>query len=166
MKKWKIILLYFLLLPSVVNAKEIEVGFSTTGTALDIILNAIYQAKRDIHVAAYSFTSKPVSLALLEAKKRGVNIKVVADKKANGNKYTAVTFLKNHQIETCLTDHYAIMHNKFMVIDTNTVQTGSFNYSASAAKRNAENVIVINNKDVANAYQQEFNRLYNECLTG
>jgi len=166
MKKWRKILLCFLLSTPIVNAKEIEVGFSTTGTALDIILNAIHQAKRDIHVSAYIFTSKPVSLALLEAKKRGVNIKILADKKANGNKYSAVTFLKNHQIETCLTDYYAIMHNKFMVIDTNTVQTGSFNYSTNAAKRNAENVIVINNKDVANAYEQEFNRLYNECVMG
>ncbi|MDR5617904.1 hypothetical protein [Arsenophonus sp.] len=68
MKKLKIILLCFLLSTPVVNAKEIEVGFSTTGTALDIILNAIHQAKRDIHVAAYSFTSKPVSLALMVRK--------------------------------------------------------------------------------------------------
>lgn len=165
MKIKKIILLYFLIITSTINAKDIEVGFSTTGNALNIILNAINNAKKNIHLAAYSFTSKPVSLALLEAKKRGVNIKIIADKKANINKYTAVTFLKNYHIDTCLTGHYSIMHNKFMVIDNSIVQTGSFNYSASASKRNAENVIVIYNKDIANIYQKEFDRLYGECLT-
>ncbi|WGM09032.1 phospholipase D family protein [Arsenophonus nasoniae] len=166
MKKGTIILLCCLVLPSVINAKEIEVGFSKTGIALDIILNAINQAKKDIHVAAYKFKSTNISVALIAAKKRGVIVKMLIDKGANTPQSNALKTLKNNQVEICLTDHYAHMHNKFMIIDNNTVQTGSFNYNASAAKRNAENVIVINNKDVANTYQQEFNRLYNECLTG
>lgn len=147
-----------------VHAKEIEVGFSTNGSALKIILNAINQAKSSIYIAAYNFTSKPISLALLNAKKRGVDIKVLADKKASGNRYTAVTFLKNHKIETCLTGHYSIMHNKFIIIDDEFVETGSFNYSGAAAKKNAENIVLINNKNVAKIYKHEFDRLYNECL--
>ncbi|MCU3851941.1 phospholipase D-like domain-containing protein [Enterobacter roggenkampii] len=55
------------------------------------------------------------------------------------------------------------MHNKFMVVDGNTVQTGSFNYTASAVSRNAKNVLLIKEvPELAATYQGEFNRLWNE----
>ncbi len=58
---------------------------------------------------------------------------------------------------------YSIMHNKFLVIDGHTVETGSFNYSANAEKRNAENVIVIrNNANLAKRYLENWQKLWNE----
>lgn len=57
----------------------------------------------------------------------------------------------------------SVMHNKYMVIDGQNLQIGSFNYTAGANKRNAENVILLNNvTDVARRYQQDFERLYAE----
>jgi len=56
------------------------------------------------------------------------------------------------------------MHNKFMVVDGDAVQTGSFNYTTSAATRNAENVLVVQDSpELAKAYQSEFKRLWNEA---
>lgn len=64
-----------------------------------------------------------------------------------------------------LNGRYAIMHNKFMVIDGKNVQTGSFNYTASAVSRNAENVLLIEDApQLAEAYQREFNRLWDEGI--
>ena len=83
-------------------------------------------------MATYSFTSKPVSEAILAAKKRGVDVRVVSDEKANDRKYTAARFLANQGVNVRLNGNYAIMHNKFIVIDNQTVETGSFNYSAEA----------------------------------
>ncbi len=58
---------------------------------------------------------------------------------------------------------YSIMHNKFIVADGSAVETGSFNYTSSAEKRNAENALVIKNEpSIARRYQAEFNRLWNE----
>ncbi|WP_337052049.1 phospholipase D-like domain-containing protein [Serratia fonticola] len=94
---------------------------------------------------------------------RGVAVRVVADEKANNDRYTAVTFLANQDVPVRLDSRYAIMHNKFMVIDGSTVETGSFNFTASAVKRNAENALLIENApELAAAYQGEFNRLWNE----
>ncbi|WP_235950134.1 phospholipase D-like domain-containing protein [Candidatus Regiella insecticola] len=88
----------------------------------------------------------------------------MADKKANSTKYTAVTFLANQGIAVKLSEKYAIMHHKFIVIDGQTLQTGSYNYSSSANKRNAENVIVLwNMPTIAMQYQQEFIRLWHEA---
>ena len=58
---------------------------------------------------------------------------------------------------------YAIMHSKFMVIDGATVETGSFNFTKSAAEHNQENVIVLRGQpDVAARYEAEWLRLWNE----
>lgn len=146
-------------------APVVFVGFSpSTGqSALQMVLCAIDGARRSVDIAAYSFTSKPVAAALVAAKNRGVVVRLVADKKANSDRYTAVTFLINKGISVRLNGQYVIMHNKFMVVDGDTVQTGSFNYTASAANRNAENVLLVKNAPMlAAAYQGEFNRLWDE----
>lgn len=84
--------------------------------------------------------------------------------KANQDKYTAVNFLANQGVAVRLNNRYAIMHNKYMVVDGHNVKTGSFNYTSSAAKRNAENVILLKNAPAtAKAYQQDFERLYIEA---
>ncbi|HDS6501770.1 TPA: phospholipase D family protein [Enterobacter asburiae] len=135
--------------------------FSASQNALQLVLGTINSARRNIDAAAYSFTSK--AAALVAAKKRGVAVRVVADEKSNTGKYTAVTFLANQGVPVRLNGRYAIMHNKFMVVDGNTVQTGSFNYTTSAVSRNAENILLIKEvPDLAATYQEEFNRLWNE----
>jgi phosphatidylserine/phosphatidylglycerophosphate/cardiolipin synthase-like enzyme len=94
-----------------------------------------------------------------------VKVAVVADQKGNSGKYTAVNFLANQRIPVRLNDNYAIMHHKFMVIDAKSVQLGSFNYSAAAVDKNAENVLLL--KDVpgiASRYLEEWNRLWDESI--
>ncbi|MGL4859494.1 MAG: phospholipase D family protein [Enterobacteriaceae bacterium] len=148
-----------------IAAPTVSAGFSPSAgkSALQIVINTIDSARRSIDVAAYSFTSKPVAAALVAAKNRGVSVRVVADEKANNDRYTAVTFLANQGVPVRLNAQYAIMHNKFMVVDSETVQTGSFNYTASAAQHNAENVILIQNvPTLAATYHAEFNRLWSE----
>ncbi|MFP3524569.1 phospholipase D-like domain-containing protein [Pantoea sp. SIMBA_072] len=55
------------------------------------------------------------------------------------------------------------MYNNFIVIGNNGEQTGSFNYTSSAKKRNAENALVIRgNSFLSQQYQNEFNRLWAE----
>lgn len=156
-------LLFLPVFSSSVFAVEIITGFSPSGTAQTVILDAIHEAQHTIDLAAYRFTSKPVSLALLAAQKRGVVVRVLADEKANSTQYTAVTFLANQGVPVRLNRRYKIMHNKFAVIDNQSVQTGSFNYSAAADKSNAENVIYLRGTPAtAAAYTQEFNHLWAE----
>jgi len=155
------------LVASVADGAELsyELGFSPNGDSLQVVLNGITGAEESILVAAYSFTSKPVSEALLEAHNRGVKVSVVADHRGNSEKYTAVNFLANHQVPVRLNGHYAIMHNKFMVIDGKTVELGSFNYSAAAVDKNAENVLLLKDvPDIAAKYAEEWNRLWDEGI--
>ncbi|WP_225639296.1 phospholipase D family nuclease [Candidatus Profftia sp. (ex Adelges kitamiensis)] len=168
-KLLKLTIAFFLLLITfkipyaITSRQDVEVGFSPGKTAKQIVIMAIEEAKNSIDISAYSFTSKPIALALVDAKERGVNVRVVADKKLNGGKYTAITYLAHHHVPVKLNDKYAIMHNKFIIIDNNSVETGSFNYTQNAVSRNAENVIYLRNRpDIAKKYLQEFNRLWRE----
>jgi len=141
-----------------------EVAFSPHGASLQLILGGIEKAQKSILVAAYAFTSKPIAQALLDAHKRGVSVRVLADSKANQRSYSAVTFLANQGVPVRTNGHYAIFHHKFMVIDGEEVETGSFNYSAAAASRNAENVLLLHNvPDLARQYSTEWRHLWDEA---
>ena len=106
-------------------ATEVKTGFSPGGTALNLVLDSIDHAQHEILVAAYSLTSRPVAGALRAAKKRGVSVVVVADRKANDNRYTEVNFLANNRVAVRINDNYEAMHDKFMVFDRRAVLTGS-----------------------------------------
>lgn len=145
--------------------ENVEVGFSPGGAAKQIVVTAINEATTSIDLAAYSFTSKLIAVALVNAQLRGVNVRIVADKKSNDGKYSAVTYLANHRILVRINDKYAIMHNKFMIIDGCSIETGSFNYTQGAASRNAENVIYLRHiPEITKKYTEEFNRLWSEAV--
>lgn len=133
----------------------VEVGFSPNEGSEDLVVKAIRSARSSIGLAAYSFTSPVIAKALLDAKKRGVDVRVVVDENGNKSKASlaALNLLVGAGIPTRTLSRYAIHHDKYMVVDKMTVQTGSFNYSKAAAKSNSENVVVIwNNPDLALSY--------------
>src|ERR1035441_7996680 len=91
----KRILLFFLLLPISSLACDIQVAFSPDRGATELVIRTIESAKKTVRVAAYSFTSKPIALALVADAKRGVDVKVVVDKSQATTRYSAATFLPN-----------------------------------------------------------------------
>lgn len=135
----------------------IEVAFSPNGGGAGLIIRTIGEAKKTIKVQAYSFTNADIAKALLDAHKRGVNVRVVLDKSQETEKYTSATFLANAGVPVRIDDDFAIAHSKIMILDEETVITGSFNFTKAAEERNAENVLVIRgNKELAKLYLQNW----------
>jgi phosphatidylserine/phosphatidylglycerophosphate/cardiolipin synthase-like enzyme len=134
---------------------QIETGFSPDGDAERLVLKIINSSRQSLRLAAYSFTSPKIVQALVQAKRRGVDVRVVADdsnpKSKSGS--AALNLLAGADIYARLNAEYAIHHDKYIIADDRHVQTGSFNYSQAAAKSNSENVIVIwNNPELAQSY--------------
>lgn len=155
----KALVLIFCLLSAVASARDLDVGFSPGGSAEELIIRAIRSARQEILVAAYSFTHKEIAANLLEAHRRGVVVKVVVDSSQIDERYTSATFLANSGIPVRIDRDHSIMHNKYLVIDRATVSTGSFNFTTSAAKRNAENVVVVwNSESLAHQYASDWLR--------
>ncbi|WP_052271991.1 phospholipase D family protein [Pantoea sp. CFSAN033090] len=145
---------------SAVASAPVQVAFSP-GNAESVIVDVIGGAQKSILMAAYSFTSRPVAQALLEAQKRGVHVYVVGDAEQASKSYSSFTYLANHKINVRLNADFQSMHNKFMVIDNALVQTGSFNYTAAATKKNAENIVVIDDRQAAQKFSAYWKAIYN-----
>ncbi len=140
------------------NNTPTQVYFSPNGGCTEAIIQEIDQAKAEILVQAYSFTSLPIAKAMLSAHKKGVSVQVIMDKSQRGEKYTSANFLANVGIPTYIDSAHAIAHNKIMIIDRETVITGSFNFTKAAEDRNAENLLIIKSKDLAKPYIDNWNQ--------
>lgn len=134
------------------SVKNWEVFFSPSGGCTEAVVNALERAKTSVLVQAYSFTSAPIAKALVEAKRRGVNVQVVLDRSQRTDKYSSADFLRNSGIPTFIDGEHAIAHNKVMVIDGQTVITGSFNFTRAAEEKNAENLLVIQDSEMGRKY--------------
>jgi phosphatidylserine/phosphatidylglycerophosphate/cardiolipin synthase-like enzyme len=140
-----------------------EVAFSPDRGAEELVLKLIGQAKTTIRVAAYSFTSRPIAEALVAAKRRGVDVRIVVDKSQLSERYTFATFTANMGIPTRVNSNYAIFHNKYLVVDQQHVGTGSFNFTSSAAHRNAENFLAVwDNPTLAASYTNRWQSYWAE----
>ncbi len=145
---------------------RIAIGFSPEGSAQAAILDFINSAQKEILVSAYSFTSPEIVRALTQAKRRGVDVKIVVDYKGNTakNSIAAMNLVVNAGIPIRTIQKYAIHHDKFIIVDRESVETGSFNYSKSANTRNSENVIVLYNMpQVATQYYSHWLSRWNDA---
>lgn len=150
-------------LPQAQARQSTQSAFSPSPQAVNLIGRTISKAEQSIDVAAYSFTSYKIAAALIEAHKRGVTVRVLLDKGQGKRHYKAIEEMQEAGIPIRINRHYAIMHNKYIIIDGKTVETGSFNYTQNAEKRNAENVVVIkNNKTLAKKYMMNWQKLWDE----
>jgi len=129
-----------------------QIYFSPHGGCTEAIIRELNKAQSTILVQAYSFTSAPIAKALLNAHKRGVKVEVILDKSQRTQKYSSATFLFNAGIPVKIDAKHAIAHNKIMIIDGETVVTGSFNFTKAAEENNAENLLIIRDKKLAERY--------------
>ena len=141
----------------------IQMATSPDGGALDLVLAVIHSAKKSLCVASYSFTSKAIAKALLDKHRAGVVVRVVMDASQHAEQYTAATFLSNAGIPVRVNSRYALQHSKILLVDDDTIETGSFNFTQAAAKRNSENVLVVwHHPALAAQYMRYWQRLWDE----
>jgi phosphatidylserine/phosphatidylglycerophosphate/cardiolipin synthase-like enzyme len=95
---------------------------------------------------------------LVEAHRRDVQEKVILDKSANTQHYSAATFLEHMGVPVRIDAQHAIAHNKVIVIDDATVITGSFNFTKAAEQHNAENLLIIHDPALAVRYTENWNK--------
>jgi phosphatidylserine/phosphatidylglycerophosphate/cardiolipin synthase-like enzyme len=134
----------------------VTVCFTPGGNCTDAIVQVLGKAKHTILVQAYSFTSAPIAKALLDAHKRGVQVQVILDKSQRNEKYSSADFLANQGVPTMIDANHAIAHNKVIIIDGETVLTGSFNFTKAAQENNAENLLIIRESALAAQYTKNW----------
>jgi phosphatidylserine/phosphatidylglycerophosphate/cardiolipin synthase-like enzyme len=136
----------------------IDAYFSPRGGTTEAVVKEINSARTEIMVQAYSFTSTPIAKALVDARKRGVKIEVILDRSQKSQRYSSADFVAHTGILTYIDSAHAIAHNKIMIVDRDTLITGSFNFTKAAEMNNAENLLIMKgNKPLVERYIQNFN---------
>ena len=141
-----------------------EVCFPRQEECESMVISLIDGAKNYIHVMVYSFTSDALGDALIRAFNRGVKVKVIIEERNAYSTGSEIDKLKNAGINVAIDSNPYLMHHKVMIIDGLIVVTGSYNWSYSAEHRNDENLIVIISARVAQEYEDEFQRIWDNAI--
>ena len=149
---------------TIAAAGTVQLAFTPEDAADRMVISAINNAHRQVLVQAFSFTNRDIAYALIKAKKRGVDVQLIADAEQTDKTLpNMIAELAASGIPTYLDFQHQSAHNKIMVIDAGTsdsaVITGSFNFTYAAQFKNAENLIIFRgNSDIAAAYLQNWKR--------
>lgn len=141
------------------DGTPVEVYFSTHDRPARHVLRRLETAKRSIHFLAFSFTDDAIGSEMLTAAKDGLDVSGVFEKSQSTNSHSEYARLKAAGLPVFLDGNPRNMHHKVIVIDGSTVLCGSFNFSKSADESNDENLLVIRNPAVAEAFEAEFRRV-------
>jgi len=164
-KKWWIIIALLIIascsppVPDIKNEGMPEwcrVYFTPHDPVVERMVSLIDHARERVWAAFYSFTQEEVARALLRAKGRGLDVRVIMDDASARSKFSQAHLIKDRiPIKTDFAPS-DFMHNKFMVIDSFLTWTGSYNPGGTGSYRDNNNVIVISATRIAANYEDEF----------
>jgi phosphatidylserine/phosphatidylglycerophosphate/cardiolipin synthase-like enzyme len=148
----------------------VQVAFPPWDNAERLVIEAIDAARKQVLVQAYAFTNRGIAAALIAARRRGVDVRVTADRgQTFGGENSRIPELAAAGIPVFIEVRYASAHNKTMVIDAGTsepvVLTGSFNWTWGAQHRNAENLLILRrNAELTRVYYDNWQRQLADAL--
>ncbi len=153
-----------------ISSQNSKVWFSPDDNISKKLIERIYKSQHRIYAAIFILTNKKVATALIEAKKRGVDVQFITDQGCLESLFGKVDMLKSAGIDLFIYKNNlknkkyvnTIMHNKYAIFDE-LVWTGSFNWTVQAGKRNHENVICISDESVLKKYLKSFEHLKRVC---
>ena len=136
---------------------EIQVYFSPQDKGIEkSILPLINNAKRYIYIPTFVLTHKKLSDALILAKQRGVDVKIIMDALSVSTKHSKINELRKSGVEVKTENYAGKMHSKSMFVDDKYSIIGSMNFSNSGENKNDENFLIIKNEEITEAGKDFF----------
>ncbi len=136
--------------------------FSPGEDCLEAIRDEFARARRRVDVCVFTITDDRIREAMLDAKRRGVAVRVISDNDKSMDEGSDVEPLRRAGIEVRVDETEAHMHHKFAVFDGARLLTGSYNWTRSAARYNQENVVITADASLVAAFTREFERLWGD----
>lgn len=140
------------------HATSIEVYYAPEDEPLSKLSRIYDHAARYIYVAVYGLTSPIAVKGLVEAKKRGVDVRVITDRERldDQKQKTAVETLHLAGIPILVNQHDGLMHLKQVVIDDEINASGSMNHTGSGNRYNDERLDVIRDHAITAQARDKF----------
>ncbi|KGC70107.1 PLD-like domain protein [Burkholderia pseudomallei] len=145
-------------------------AFSPEDNGMDLVMYGVNSARKSIHVLAYVMTYRPLIEALAAKARAGVQVAIAVDygesiaNDRGGYIRRGLDYLARSGVYVCAVDRFKMLHDKTMILDGRSVQTGSINYSAAGARANSENAVIEwNDLQGAEAFERHFQSRLGQC---
>jgi len=138
------------------NNNRIENYFCPEDHCAEHVIESISKAEKSIYFMTFSFTNEDIADAILF---KDIDIKGIFETRQISD-YSQFQRLKDFGLDVKKDNNSYNMHHKVFIIDKKIVITGSFNPTGAGDRKNDENVLIIHNKDIAEKYVEEFERLW------
>jgi len=144
-----------------VNGTPIQVIFTSEDSALeDFIVPLVQSAQSSVYFLAFSFTDYPLAAAMIDRYSHGADVAGVFEAFGSTAESAELRTLFCGEVPVRQDGNGGFLHDKLIIVDGHIVITGSLNFSTRAEETNDENVIIIDNQDIARLYIEEFERVW------
>ena len=168
--------LFFILscvfLTSTISGSEQQTSklyFSPDDHLAERLVALIEKEQKSIHVAVYCLSHHGIAEALIQAKKRGVDVEVIVDPFSVKARFPLVrlarsgipVYVWNPIVDPKKGQRVPLMHDKFCVFGKTSVWTGSFNFTYEADTNNRENALFLEDPELARRFLEQFRTMKN-----
>jgi phosphatidylserine/phosphatidylglycerophosphate/cardiolipin synthase-like enzyme len=145
---------------ALVNGTVVQVYFSPEDDVLNRIIPIVEGAQSNIRFLAFSFTDYPLAQTMIDRHSAGVDVAGVYEKTGSETEGAELRTFWCARVPVRQDGNPRFLHDKVIVVDNRIVITGSFNFSNNATDNNDENVIIIDNPEIAALYMEEFGHVW------
>lgn len=149
----------FSLFSKAINTQS-KAYFSPGDHCLNAIIAQITKAKKSLNICVFTISDDRITQAIKMAHRRGVKVRILTDNEKLLDKGSDIRELALSGISVRIDNTANHMHHKFALLDNQTVLTGSYNWTRSAAMYNHENLLVTNDPQIVNDFSREFDKLW------
>ena len=145
-----------------IDNSKLHIYFSPYDNAAKYLVDLINNAKTYVYVPTFLVTHADITAALVKAKMRGVDVKIIIDANNTSSRHTKHNTLRNKGVPLKTEVFAGKLHSKSLIIDDKYTVIGSMNFSNSGNNTNDENLIIVENEQIAKTYKTFFLYLWNK----
>lgn len=136
--------------------------FAHEETSLSKLVTILLEARQSLDVCVFTINCRELADATIQLHKSGVVVRVLTDDEQMGSTGSQIEKFRREGIQVRHDLSSFFMHHKFVVIDRKRLVNGSFNWTRQAVTGNRENVVISRDKQLVEAFSEEFERLWLE----
>ncbi|MDO8754920.1 MAG: phospholipase D-like domain-containing protein [Anaerolineales bacterium] len=148
---------------AIVDGTPIQVLFSPEDKIVSNLIALVKDAQFSIRFLAFSFTDYPLAQVMIDRAKAGVDVKGVFETFGSSSPNSELRTFWCAGVPARQDGNVSFLHDKLIIVDNSIVVTGSLNYSSNADESNEENVVIMDNAEIAALYLLEFEKLWNQA---
>lgn len=148
---------------AILDSTPVQVLFSPEDKIVSNLIALVKDAQVSVRFLAFSFTDYPLAQTMIDRAKAGVDVKGVFETFGSSSPNSELQTFWCAGVPARQDGNISFLHDKLIIVDNSIVVTGSLNFSSNADESNEENVVIVDNAEIAALYLQEFEKLWNQA---